>query len=68
MELLPTTFGVNIKPLGQLRLRIVELIHLLIKLDTPEIKEAITQSDVLLKISKLIEQCPWNNFLHLKIN
>jgi hypothetical protein len=42
MELLPTTFGVNIKPLGHLRLRIVELIHLLIKLDTPEIKEAIT--------------------------
>ena len=38
---LPTTFGVNIQPLGHLRLRIVELVQLLIKLDNPVIKEAV---------------------------
>ena len=67
-EGIPTTFGVTIQPLGHLRLKIVELVYLLIKMGNKQINEIIPNTNVLSKISKLIEQHHWNNFLHLKVN
>jgi hypothetical protein len=58
-----TTFDVKIVPLGQVRLRLVELIYALIKLNKPTILTAIGQSSILLKLSQLLEQYPWNNFM-----
>jgi hypothetical protein len=62
-----TTFDVKIVPLGNVRLRLVELIYALIKLGKPTILSAIAQSSILQKLSQLLEQYPWNNFMQLKM-
>jgi hypothetical protein len=53
-------------PLGSLRLRIVELVHMLLKLNKVPILEALADTDIFNKISDLVETYPWNNFLQLK--
>lgn len=50
-------------PLGHLRLKIVEMIHLLIKLKKDEILNSLVTSEIFAQISTLIKQYPWNNFL-----
>lgn len=53
-------------PLGSLRLKIVELVHLMLKLNKLPVIEALSDSDIFARISDLVEQYPWNNFLQLK--
>jgi hypothetical protein len=53
-------------PLGSLRLKIVELVHLMLKLNKSPVIEALSETDIFSKISDLVEQYPWNNFLQLK--
>jgi hypothetical protein len=54
-------------PLGQLRLKIVELILFILKLRKQTLYETIETSDALPLISKLFAAYPWNNFLQLKV-
>lgn len=56
----------SVVPLGSLRLRIIELVHLLLKLNKAPIIEALGETDIFSKISELVEAYPWNNFLQLK--
>ena len=56
----------QIVPLGQVRLKVVELSLFVFKLHSPQINEAIQMSELLAKISQLILNHPWNNFLQLK--
>ena len=53
-------------PLGPLRLKIVELVHLLLKLNKTPIIEALADTEIFSKVSDLVKQYPWNNFLQLK--
>ncbi|CDW76161.1 UNKNOWN [Stylonychia lemnae] len=62
---LQTTFGQNIRPLGRLRLRIVEFIKQLVSLNNPSILNSLVQSEILSNINDLFISYPWNNFLQL---
>lgn len=53
-------------PLGSLRLKVVEFVHLLLKLNKAPIIEALADTDIFATISDLVEAYPWNNFLQLK--
>jgi hypothetical protein len=53
-------------PLGSLRLKIIELVHLMLKLNKPTIIEALSDTNIFNQISDLVEAYPWNNFLQLK--
>jgi hypothetical protein len=64
---LDSQHGGTYLPLGQLRLRLVELVYLLLKLNKPQVYEMLAESGVFTKISDLLAQYPWNNFLQLKI-
>ena len=64
---LETSYDVKLIPLGHLRLRIVELVYHLLKLGKSAITQAVIDSDLLPKISQLVENYPWNNFLQLKV-
>lgn len=54
-------------PLGHLRLRIIELIYHLVRLNKPSILEKLAETEVFAQISQLVEAYPWNNFLQLKV-
>lgn len=54
-------------PLGQLRLKIVELILFILKLHKQTLYETLETSEALPLISKLFATYPWNNFLQLKV-
>jgi len=54
-------------PLGHLRLRIIELIYHLVRLNKPSILEKLAETEVFAQISQLVEVYPWNNFLQLKV-
>jgi len=54
-------------PLGQLRLRLVELILGLIQVNNTGINRALAESDIFRKISDLVRLFPWNNFLQLTV-
>ena len=56
----------EIKPFGLTRLRVVELLAQLTKLNKPQISEAIQEHGMLAILIELIEKHPWNNFLQLK--
>lgn len=62
-----TSYDAKIIPLGHFRLRVVELVYHLIKLNKKPIHDAILESELLPKISTLLENYPWNNFLQLKV-
>jgi hypothetical protein len=49
-----------------LKLKLVELIYNLIKLNKEPILEKIGESNFFAKLSVLLEKYPWNNFLQLK--
>jgi len=57
----------TIIPLGSLRLKIIEFVHLMLKLNKTSIIEALADTDIFSQISDLVETYPWNNFLQLKV-
>lgn len=67
LESIDTSFGVKIAPLGSLRLKIIELIYQLVRLNKQPILDAIADTEVFETISRLVEAYPWNNFLQLKV-
>eukprot|EP00347_Sterkiella_histriomuscorum_P022039 403331901 len=63
-----TSYDVRLTPpLGHLRLRIIELVIQLIKLNKKPIQDSLSESEVFAQISSLVEAYPWNNFLQLKV-
>lgn len=64
---LSTTYEEQIVPLGSLRLKGVELVHHLQRLNKTNILTALAQSTIYQKISGLVEAYPWNNFLQLRV-
>jgi hypothetical protein len=54
-------------PLGQQRLRTVELVLKMIQLKSEPILTSLTQSLVICNIIHLVKNFPWNNFLQLKV-
>ena len=53
----------EIVPLGQVKLRTVELLVQVLKLHQEPLTEAVLESDLMLRLSDLLETHPWNNFL-----
>jgi len=54
-------------PLGHLRLRLIELVNLMIKLNKQTVYDALQESDIFARINDLLTTYPWNNFLQLKV-
>ena len=62
-----TTYSERIRPLGSFRLRLIELVISLVKLNKPQILSALSGSEIFSKITTLVVAYPWNNFLQLKV-
>jgi SIT4 phosphatase-associated protein len=65
---LETTYDSTMTPpLGFLRIKIIELVLQMLKMNKKSIIEPLAATDCLAQISKLVEAYPWNNFLQLKV-
>jgi len=56
----------EIKPFGLTRLRVLELLAALVKMNKHQVSEAIQEQSMLTVLVELIVRHPWNNFLQLK--
>lgn len=65
-NLLETSYDVKIVPLGSLRLKLIELMYHLIKLNKDALLLSLVETNFFGQLSQLIEVYPWNNFLQLK--
>ena len=63
---LETSYDVKIVPLGSLRLKLIELMYHLIKLNKDALLLSLVETNFFGQLSHLIEVYPWNNFLQLK--
>jgi hypothetical protein len=63
---LETSYDVKIVPLGSLRLKLIELMYHLIKLNKDALLLSLVETNFFGQLSQLIEVYPWNNFLQLK--
>jgi hypothetical protein len=54
-------------PLGQQRLRSVELVLNMIKLKKESIYRSLGESEIFGNVIQLVKEYPWNNFLQLKV-
>jgi hypothetical protein len=54
-------------PLGHFRMRVIELLQLVIKLKKPTLVEAMVETNAFKKISGIVERYPWHNFVQLKV-
>lgn len=66
MDELETSYEIKIVPLGSLRLKLIELVYQIMKLGKDTILRALGATNFFGKVSTLIENYSWNNFLHLK--
>jgi hypothetical protein len=53
-------------PLGSLRLKLIELLFNLMKLNKDTLLMSIIETNFFGQLSHLLEVYPWNNFLQLK--
>jgi SIT4 phosphatase-associated protein len=58
------SFGEDIYTLGETRLRLIELVTILLKIDNSTLYEKIAESKVFDEIIKLFFELPWNSMLH----
>jgi hypothetical protein len=65
-NLLETSYDVKIVPLGSLRLKLIELMYHLIKLNKDALLLSLVETNFFGQLSHLIEVYSWNNFLQLK--
>ena len=65
-NLLETSYDVKIVPLGSLRLKLIELMYNLIKLNKDALLLSLGETNFFGQLSHLIEVYSWNNFLQLK--
>jgi hypothetical protein len=62
------SFAIEAVPaLGHYRLRLLELIHQMIKINKNSVFDILGGSKIFSKISELLLVYRWNNFLHLKV-
>jgi hypothetical protein len=54
-------------PLGSLRLKLIELLFQILKLNKDSTNKALLESQFFGEVSKLLRAYPWNNFLQLKV-
>ena len=54
-------------PLGQQRLRSVELVLKMVQMKKEALNKALLNSKVFSNVMELVKQFPWNNFLQLKV-
>jgi hypothetical protein len=54
-------------PLGQQRLRSVDLIFNIIKMKKESLNNALGESKIFCNLMQLVKEYPWNNFLQLKV-
>jgi len=59
-----TTFGATQTPLGTTRLRLIELVASIFRLDVPKVSLEFANKDLFQTLMDLIVQYEWNNFLH----
>ena len=55
------TYGASIVPLGEMRLRIIELITQVIRIDLDGINKQILESEILQILTNLFFECIWNS-------
>ena len=67
-NLLETSYDVKIVPLGSLRLKLIELMYNLIKLNKDALLLSLVETNFFGQLSHLIEVYSWNNFLQLKLS
>lgn len=65
--MLSTTFEQSIKPLGSLRLKLIEFMRQVTYLSNPVLLSYLVDSSALADITDLIFQYPWNSALHLTV-
>ena len=56
-----------IKPLGITRLKMIELIHLALKMNLTPVTEKIISSGILKTVLSLFAEYEWNNMLHSQV-
>lgn len=59
------SFGETFRPLGMLRLRLIELLTQIIKVNQPQIMGEVFKSMIVGSLMDLVVVHPWNNFLQL---
>ena len=62
-----TSFGEIFRPLGMLRLRLIELLTQIIKVNQTPILDEVFKTKILGSLMDLVIVHPWNNFLQLNI-
>ena len=62
------TYGYAIKPFGLLRLRVVEFLNSVVLLQSNELLEVLKKNNVFATLLQFLQDYPWNNMLHMKIN
>jgi len=65
---LPMTYGGSVKPVGETRLRLIELLTSVIKTDSDLLHKAIFESNVLLTMTDMFFLHVWNSSLHYYYN
>jgi hypothetical protein len=65
-EILSTLNGHKLKPLGMTKLRMIELLAQIAKVNQDVIFTEILTSKVMRSVMKLCVQHPWNNLFHIK--
>lgn len=66
-EPIKTTFGVIQKPLGYMRLEVVNLIRALLSTNSPVIIQKLVELNTMKVIMELFIEFPWNNLLHTQV-
>ncbi|KAJ5078967.1 sit4 [Anaeramoeba ignava] len=61
------SFGNLTPPLGVIRFKIVEFIHFLVRIESPELIEKICEIKIFKPILDLFFEYKWNNFLHNQV-
>lgn len=62
-----TSYESQLVPLGSLRLRLIELLFQILKLNKDTTNKALLDSNFFGEVSNLLHTYPWNNFLQLKV-
>jgi len=62
-----TSYEAQLVPLGSLRLRLIELLFQILKLNKDSTNKALLDFNFFGAVSNLLRAFPWNNFLQLKV-
>lgn len=59
-----TSFGETLKPFGVGRIKVMEVICTLVKIQKPQINQALAESQLFKILLELFSKYPYNNILH----